>query len=71
MPLPESVLAGGHEMCATGYAWDPDFAGGGYLRIRNSWGTRWAPASPAAPGYGALPFLYVDRYGTEAWTTDV
>ncbi len=71
MPLPDSVLAGGHAMCATGYAWDPDFAGGGYLLIRNSWGTRWAPDSPAAPGYGALPFLYVDRYGAEAWTTDV
>ena len=71
MPLPDSVLAGGHAMCATGYAWDPDFAGGGYLRIRNSWGTDWAPDSPAGPGYGALPFLYIDRYGAEAWATDV
>lgn len=71
MPLPDSVLAGGHAMCATGYVWDPDFAGGGYFLMRNSWGTRWAPDSPAAPGYGALPFLYVDRYGAEAWTTDV
>lgn len=67
MPLPNSVLVGGHAVCATGYARDPEFAGGGYLIIRNSWGTDWAPKSPVAAGYGALPLLYIDRYGYEAW----
>lgn len=70
MPLPNSVLVGGHAVCATGYGWDPEFAGGGYFIIRNSWGTGWAPKSPVSAGYGALPFLYIDRYGYEAWTTD-
>lgn len=70
MPLPNSVRRGGHAMCAMGYGWDPDFAGGGYLILRNSWGSGWAPQSPVAPGYGAIPLLYIDRYGWEAWTTE-
>jgi hypothetical protein len=69
MPLPNSVLKGGHAVCLAGYGWDPDFAGGGFFVVRNSWGTRWAPRSPVAPGYGAIPFLYVERYAWEAWTT--
>ena len=70
MPLPNSVRKGGHALCVMGYGWDVDFAGGGYLIVRNSWGTVWAPQSPVAPGYGAIPFLYVERYGWEGWTTD-
>jgi C1A family cysteine protease len=68
MPLPNSVLKGGHCMCVSGYGLDAEIPGGGYLILRNSWGTGWAPQSPVGPGYGALPFLYVDRYGWEAWT---
>jgi Papain family cysteine protease len=70
MPLPNSVRKGGHAMCAMGYGWDTDFAGGGYLILRNSWGAGWATQSPVAPGYGAIPLLYIDRYGWEAWTTE-
>ena len=70
MPLPNSVIKGGHAMCAMGYGWDNDFAGGGYLILRNSWGSDWAPQSPVAPGYGAIPLLYIDEYGWEAWTTE-
>jgi len=70
MPLPNSVRKGGHAICAMGYGWDADFAGGGYLILRNSWGDVWAPQSPVAPGYGAIPFLYIEQYGWEAWTTD-
>jgi len=69
MPLPNSVRKGGHAVCLAGYGWDPDFAGGGFFIVRNSWGTGWAPQSPIAPGYGAIPFLYVERYAWESWTT--
>jgi C1A family cysteine protease len=69
MPLPNSVRKGGHALCIAGYGWDPDFAGGGFFIVRNSWGTDWAPQSPIAPGYGAIPFLYIKRYGWESWTT--
>ena len=67
MPLPNSVQKSGHAMCAVGYGYDPDFAGGGYFILRNSWDVTWAPQSPIAPGYGAIPFLYVKKYGWEAW----
>jgi hypothetical protein len=70
MPLPNSALRGGHAMCLVGYGLAPDFAGGGYFIVRNSWGTHWARRSPAGPGHGALPFLYVEKYGWEAWTAD-
>jgi len=68
MPLANSVRRGGHAMCAMGYGYDPEFAGGGYFVLRNSWGTSWAPRSPIKPGYGAIPFLYIEKYGWEAWT---
>lgn len=68
MPLPNSLLDGGHAMCAVGYDFDDEFTGGGYFILRNSWGTSWADQSPIAPGYGAIPFEYIDRYGWEAFT---
>ena len=71
MPLPDSVLAGGHAMCATGYTWAPRFTAAATFRSQLVGdGTGLRTALPA-PGYGALPFLYIDRYGAEAWTTDV
>lgn len=70
MPIANSVRKGGHAMCVAGYSWDTDFAGGGYFIVRNSWGVEWAPRSPVGPGYGAIPFLYVEKYGWESWTTD-
>lgn len=70
MPLPDSELVGGHALCVAGYGIDADFTGGGYFIVRNSWGTVWAAQSQIAPGYGALPFAYVDNYGWEAATAD-
>jgi C1A family cysteine protease len=70
MPLGNSVRVGGHAMCVAGYGWDPQFAGGGYFIVRNSWGVEWASESPVAPGYGAIPFLYVEKYGWEIWAAD-
>jgi hypothetical protein len=67
MPLPTSVLEGGHAMCAVGYDYDDEFAGGGYFILRNSWGLDWAPLSPIQAGYGVIPFSYIDLYGWEAF----
>lgn len=67
MPLPNSVLRGGHAMCAIGYDYDDDFTGGGYFILRNSWGEGWASMSPIAPGYGAIPFAYIENYGWETF----
>jgi len=71
MPLPLSQLDGGHAMCVVGYDFDDDFTGGGYFIVRNSWGEMWAKDSPIGPGYGAIPFEYIDRYGWEAYTIDL
>jgi C1A family cysteine protease len=68
MPLPNSAMLGGHALCAVGYDFDAEFTGGGYFVLRNSWGSRWAASSPIEPGYGAIPFEYVDRYGWEAFS---
>ena len=68
MPLPTSVLEGGHAMCAVGYVLDNDFTGGGGFIVRNSWGASWAARSPIEAGYGILPFEYIDVYGWEAFT---
>ena len=70
MPLPNSVLTGGHAMCVVGYAQDDDFPGGGGFILRNSWGTDWAPRSPVLPGYGVIPFAYIDLYAWEAFSLD-
>jgi C1A family cysteine protease len=67
MPLPLSLLRGGHAMCIVGYDYDPDVPGGAGFIVRNSWGAQWAPQSPIAPGYGVLPFPYVERYGWGAF----
>lgn len=68
MPLPEARPDGGHAMCALGYGIDDGYLGGGYLILRNSWGTGWAEHSPFGPGYGTIPFSYIRRYGWEAFT---
>ena len=31
----------GHAVLAFGYAGDPDIEGGGFVLVKNSWGTRW------------------------------
>jgi hypothetical protein len=68
MPLPGSKPDTGHAMCAVGYAFDDEFAGGGYLVLRNSWGEDFASQSPVARGHALLPFSYWDDYGWEAFT---
>jgi hypothetical protein len=68
LPLATTKIRGGHAMCVVGYGADADTPGGGYLVMRNSWSTDWAPSSPIAPGHGTLPFEYVQRLAWEAAT---
>ena len=46
---------------------DAEFAGGGYIILRNSWSDGFAPQSPVRAGYALLPFAYWESYGWEAF----
>ena len=64
IPIPNSPLEGGHAMCAVGYGYDADdISGGWYFIVKNSWGLGWAAQSVIEPGYGTIPFRYVEKYG--------
>ena len=69
LPLPSEISIGGHAMCIVGYADDasPQYPGGGYFILRNSWGTLWGSACAFGPGYGTIPYAYIARHGMEAW----
>lgn len=69
LPFPGEIAASGHAVCIVGYVDDdsPQYPGGGYFVMRNSWGTAWAAASAHAPGYGTIPYAYIQRWGNEAW----
>lgn len=68
LPLPGEPKPGAHAMCMVGYVDDIETPGGGYFLIRNSWGTDWAEESENAPGFGRLPYAYMQQYGWEAYT---
>jgi papain like protease len=70
MPPPRERSESGHAMLLVGYGFDEGFLGGGYFIVRNSWGTDWAPQSPFEPGYGTLPFSYVERYAWELFSLE-
>lgn len=67
-PIPGESRVGGHAMCIVGCVDLPDRPelGGGRFILRNSWGTGWGRASPYGPGYGTIPYIYVQRFGMEA-----
>jgi len=44
---------GGHAMAVVGYVADDKFEGGGYLLIKNSWGSKWGDL-----GYARMPYDY-------------
>lgn len=68
VPLPGEVpLQTGHAVALVGYADDPQFAGGGYFIVRNSWGNTWAPRSVFGPGYGTIPYRYISNFNWDAW----
>lgn len=70
LPVPGEVRVGGHAMCLVGYiddATNPGTGGGRFL-LRNSWGLVWGAGSPHGPGYGTIPYSYIARFCTEAYS---
>ena len=59
MPMPTTgeKPIGGHCVFCAGYRTDPAAPGGGWLIVKNSWGTSWG--DPKYPGYFYMPFAYV------------
>ncbi|MBK7165790.1 MAG: C1 family peptidase [Candidatus Microthrix sp.] len=70
MPLPGQATDKGHSMAVVGYGFDDGYLGGGYLIVRNSWGTTWATGGRFGPGYGTIPFAYMREYGWEAYAIE-
>ncbi|MBZ5726650.1 MAG: C1 family peptidase [Acidobacteriia bacterium] len=72
-PIPGEEDVGGHAMCFVGYqdiAGEPDL-GGGKFYLRNSWDSYWATESVLGqPGYGTIPYSYIARFGSEAYSID-
>jgi C1A family cysteine protease len=67
VPTPGEVNDGGHAIVLVGYADDPDYAGGGYFIVRNSWDSRWGTKSVFGPGYGTIPYLFISDHNRDAW----
>jgi C1A family cysteine protease len=78
MPIPgEAELDGSpHAVCIAGFQRHQDFPGGGFFVFRNSWGERFgrncrfSSADPPKPGYGLLPYKYIEEYGIAAYTSE-
>ena len=69
MPVPGEIRVGGHAMCLVGYTDLPNLGlGGGRFILRNSWGTNWGTNSSLGPGYGTIPYAYIAKMGTEAYS---
>ncbi len=66
----EQALQMGHAMALVGYEDHPDFAGGGYFVVRNSWGDRWGAQCPFGAGYGTIPYRFIERYNRCALAMD-
>lgn len=72
MPLPTEVRVGGHAMCLVGYVDLPNNPELGFGRfiLRNSWGEEWAVESAYGKGYGTIPFAYLAKLGSEAYSIE-
>jgi papain like protease len=68
--LPGETKLGGHAVCAVGYRDDLAAPGGGYIIIRNSWGTDWGSENVDAVGYGHVPYDVVDEQNAFAVVID-
>lgn len=58
MPKRNEELMGGHAICIVGY--DDKFK---IFKFKNSWGAVWADG-----GYGYLPYAYMEKYSSDAWS---
>ncbi len=70
MPMPKSneLLLGGHAVFVVGYKTDANFAGGGCLIIKNSWGDWWGDK-----GYFYMPYEFAanNEMLVDAWVGTV
>ncbi|MEI6079501.1 MAG: C1 family peptidase [bacterium] len=57
----ETTKDAGHTTLAVGYQDDPNVEGGGYLILKNSWGTTWGDA-----GMGYATYAWVEKNITDA-----
>ena len=58
MPKRKEQLMGGHAICIVGY--DDKLK---IFKFKNSWGAKWADK-----GYGYLPYEYIKKYCSDAWS---
>jgi C1A family cysteine protease len=69
MPEPKNgeQILGGHAVFCCGYKDDPTWKGGGYLIIKNSWGTSWGAA-----GFFFMSYQYAQNsdYVSDIWTAN-
>jgi C1A family cysteine protease len=66
MPGSSEVARGGHALFCGGYKDDPQYAGGGFLIVKNSWGT-----GMFDKGYLYLPYAYVaPGLTSDMWTAN-
>ncbi|HEU4327858.1 MAG TPA: C1 family peptidase [Roseiflexaceae bacterium] len=70
VPLPNSDNLGPHAMLAVGYRDDPAAPGGGYLIVRNSWGTEYAKENPDGAGHLRISYqtVYSSNRGALTFT---
>jgi hypothetical protein len=70
MPIPNEIAVGGHAMCFVGYIDTGNVGlGGGRFIIRNSWGGNWGINNQfGVAGYGTIPYAYIARMGSEAYS---
>lgn len=59
---------GGHAVLLVGYQDEKATPGGGFFLVRNHWSTQWAYQSSYGPGYGVIPYAYIQNYAWEAFT---
>ena len=66
MPMPKTgeQILGGHAVFVMGYRDDVTAPGGGWLKVKNSWGTGWGDR-----GYFYMPYLFViPTLVSDMWT---
>jgi C1A family cysteine protease len=63
MPEPGEQVLGGHAIFVCGYKDDPEWAGGGYLIIKNSWSANWGDN-----GYFYMPYAFASN---PVWVNDI
>lgn len=69
LPFPGEISSGAHAMCIVGYD-DQGSPETGRFLVRNSWDTVWGTESSLGPGYGTIPYSYIDKYCAEAYSLE-